>query len=88
MLAAQTVGDLRRAAGLKRDPDFVDVWRARPGIPQYTRGHAARIAAVDAALARLPGLHAIGHALRGLGVAASIRAGTEAAAALGIAAPT
>jgi protoporphyrinogen/coproporphyrinogen III oxidase len=88
VLAAQTVGDLGRAAGLKREPDFVDVWRARPGIPQYTRGHAARIAAVDAALARLPGLYAIGHALRGLGVAASISAGTEAAATLGVAAPT
>ena len=88
VLAAQAVGDLRRAAGLKRDPDFADVWRARPGIPQYTRGHAARTAAVDAALARLPGLYAIGHALRGLGVAASIRAGAAAATALGIAAAT
>ncbi|MES1209375.1 MAG: protoporphyrinogen oxidase, partial [Pseudomonadota bacterium] len=82
VLAAKTVGDLRRATGLRREPDFVDVWRARPGIPQYTRGHAARVAAVDVALARLAGLHAIGHALRGLGVAASIRAATEAAAAL------
>jgi protoporphyrinogen/coproporphyrinogen III oxidase len=82
VLAAQAVGDLRRAAGLRRDPDFVDVWRAHPGIPQYTRGHAARVAAVDAALARLSGLHAIGHALRGLGVSASIGAGTQAAAAL------
>ncbi|HVY36311.1 MAG TPA: protoporphyrinogen oxidase, partial [Polyangia bacterium] len=87
-LVAQVVGDLRRAAGLKRDPDFADVWRARPGIPQYTAGHAARTAVVDAALKGLPGLHAIGHALRGLGVAASIRAGTAAAATLGIAAPT
>jgi len=87
-LAAQVVGDLGRAAGLKRDPDFADVWRARPGIPQYTRGHAARIGVVDAALSRLPGLYAIGHALRGLGVAASIRAGTTAAATLGIVAPT
>ena len=24
--------------GLRRDPDFVDVWRARPGIPQYDCG--------------------------------------------------
>ena len=41
---AQVLGDLRRAAGLRRDPDFVDVWRARPGIPQYDRAHAARVA--------------------------------------------
>jgi oxygen-dependent protoporphyrinogen oxidase len=80
-LVAQAVGDLRRAAGLRRDPDFADVARARPGIPQYTRGHLARVAAVDAALADRPGLRAIGHALRGLGVSASIRAGAEAARA-------
>ncbi|HXU64758.1 MAG TPA: protoporphyrinogen oxidase [Polyangia bacterium] len=78
-LADRAVADLRRVAGLRRDPDFTDVWRTRPGIPQYVRGHAARVAAVDAALARRPGLHVIGHALRGLGVSASIRAATEAA---------
>jgi protoporphyrinogen/coproporphyrinogen III oxidase len=78
-LAAQVVGDLRRAAGLRREPDFVDVSRARPGIPQYERGHAARVAGLDADLTRLPGLHVIGHALRGLGVSASIRGATEAA---------
>lgn len=81
-LVDRTVGDLRRAAGLRADPDFTDVWRARPGIPQYTRGHAARIAAVDAATAQLPGLHVIGHALRGLGVSASIQAATQAVRAL------
>ena len=53
-VSARAVGDLRRAAGLRRDPDFVDVWRARPGIPQAQRGHAARVAAVDAALAGSP----------------------------------
>ena len=39
-IAAQAVGDLRRAAGLAREPDLVDVWRARPGIPQYDLAHA------------------------------------------------
>jgi oxygen-dependent protoporphyrinogen oxidase len=67
-IAAQAVGDLRRAAGLTRDPDFVDVWRARPGIPQYDLAHAARVRAVDDAVARLPGLAVIGNALRGVGV--------------------
>lgn len=78
-LVDRAMADLRRVAGLRRDPDFTDVWRARPGIPQYVRGHAARVAAVDAALAQRPGLHVVGHALRGLGVSASIRAATEAA---------
>jgi oxygen-dependent protoporphyrinogen oxidase len=77
-LAAQAVSDLRRVAGLARDPDFVDVWRARPGIPQYDLGHAARIRAVDEAIARRPGLTVIGNALRGVGVGDCIRAGTGA----------
>ncbi len=81
-LAERAVAELRRTAGLRRDPDFTDVWRARPGIPQYQRGHAARVAAVDAALARRPGLRVIGHALRGLGLSASIRAAAEAARSL------
>ena len=77
------VFDLRRAAGLRRDPDFVDVWRARPGIPQYDRGHAARIQVVDDAVSRLPGLTVIGHALRGVGVGDCIHAGAATAAAIG-----
>ena len=77
-LAAQAISDLRRVAGLARDPDFVDVWRARPGIPQYDVGHGARIRAVDEAIAKLPGLIVIGNALRGVGVGDCIRAGSPA----------
>ena len=83
VIAGEVVFDLRRAAGLRRDPDFVDVWRARPGIPQYDRGHAARIQVVDDAVSRLPGLTVIGHALRGVGVGDCIHAGAATAAAIG-----
>jgi protoporphyrinogen/coproporphyrinogen III oxidase len=82
-LAARAVGDLGRAAGLRRDPDFVDVWRARPGIPQYDLDHRARVRAVDAALAALPGLAVIGNALRGVGLVDCIRAATDLAASFG-----
>jgi oxygen-dependent protoporphyrinogen oxidase len=82
VIAGEVVFDLRRAAGLRHDPDFVDVWRARPGIPQYDRGHAARVQIVDDAVARLPGLTVIGHALRGVGIGDSIRAATIAAAGI------
>lgn len=75
-IAAQAVGDLRRAAGLRRDPDLVRVFRARPGIPQAHRGHLARVRAVDEAIRRLPGLGVIGHALRGVGVSACVQAAT------------
>ncbi|HEY7371642.1 MAG TPA: protoporphyrinogen oxidase [Polyangia bacterium] len=82
-IAAQAIGDLRRAAGLSRDPDFVDVWRARPGIPQYDLAHAERIRAVDDALARLPGLAVIGNAVRGVGVNDGIAAAARLAAGAG-----
>lgn len=82
-LAAQATGDLRRAAGLRRDPDLVRVFRARPGIPQYQRGHLARVRAVDEGLARLPGLSVIGHALRGVGLSACIQTATSSTRDLG-----
>ncbi len=75
-IAATVLGDLRRAAGLRRDPDLVQIWRARPGIPQYDRAQLARTRVVDDALARLPGLSVIGHALRGVGVSACVAAAT------------
>jgi oxygen-dependent protoporphyrinogen oxidase len=83
-IAAQAVGDLRRAAGLTRDPDFIDVWRARPGIPQYDLSHAARARAVDDAVARLPGLAVIGNALRGVGVNDCIAAAARVVAELAL----
>jgi len=64
----RTVTDLRRLAGLTREPDFVRIWRHRDAIPQYTLGHARLVADADADLARHPGLHLIGHALRGVGL--------------------
>jgi oxygen-dependent protoporphyrinogen oxidase len=75
-ITGQVLADLRRVAGLRRDPDVVQVWRARPGIPQYDRAHTACVRAVDEALTRLPGLAVIGHALRGVGVSACIGAAT------------
>ena len=75
-IAAQVLGDLRRAAGLRRDPDVVQIWRARPGIPQYDRAQLAHTRAVDEAVAQLTGLSVIGQALRGVGVSACIGAAT------------
>lgn len=72
-IAGLAVDGLRRAAGLRRDPDFVKVWRARPGIPQYDRAQLGRVRTVDDAVARLPGLSVIGHALRGVGLGACIQ---------------
>ena len=75
-IAGQVLGDLRRATGLRRDPDVVRIWRSRPGIPQYDRAQLARVRVLDEALTRLPGLAVIGHAVRGVGVSACVAAAT------------
>jgi oxygen-dependent protoporphyrinogen oxidase len=81
-VVAQAVADLRRVAGLRRDPDFTAVFRHTRGIPQYDLGHAARVRTVDGAAARLPGLHLLGQSLRGVGVNDCIRAASAFAASL------
>jgi protoporphyrinogen/coproporphyrinogen III oxidase len=75
-IAARALADLRLVTGLSRDPDLVRVWRYPRGIPLPSPGHAALVASVDATLGARPGLHLLGHAVRGVGVNESIRAAT------------
>jgi oxygen-dependent protoporphyrinogen oxidase len=77
VITAQAVADLRRAAGLRRDPDFVAVWRHPAGIPQYDRGHASRLRAIEEDLRRVPGLSLLGQATRGVGINDCIAAAAE-----------
>ena len=76
VIAKHATDDLRRLAGLRREPDFVRVWRHPRGIPQYELGHAARVSAADQDLARHPGLFLIGHTLRGVGLNDCIATGS------------
>src|SRR5690606_36381293 len=48
------------------EPELVRVLRHPRAIPQYELGHQARLAAIDAALARWPGLFLTGNAYRGV----------------------
>jgi oxygen-dependent protoporphyrinogen oxidase len=59
------------------------VYRYPRGIPRYEPGHARRVAEIDAALAARPGLHLIGHTVRGVGVNESIRAAAALVGRLG-----
>jgi oxygen-dependent protoporphyrinogen oxidase len=86
-LIARTVADLKVAAGLKADPDFTAVWRMRQVLPQYELGHSRRVATVDEEVARLPGLHVLGIALRGVGMTDCIRAASGLAASFSAAGP-
>ena len=75
-IAERAVADLRVVAGLKTRPDLVRVWKHPRAIPLPGPGHAARIATLDQALLRHPGLFVVGHGVRGVGVNESIRAAT------------
>ncbi len=85
-IVAVALSDLRRAVGLRGDPDFVAVWRHQDAIPQYELGHADRVAAVDADVAHHAGLHVLGYALRGVGVNDCIQAAADLARRIGPAA--
>ncbi len=61
-------GVLDPLLGLRGEPVLTRVVRHRSAIPQYVVGHADRVAAIDAAAARVPGLCVAGNALRGVGV--------------------
>lgn len=82
-LVARTVADLGTIAGLDQRPDFARVWRMRGVLPQYLLGHEARVQAIEAEVARLPGLHLLGIGLRGIGLSDCIRNATALARAIG-----
>ncbi len=65
--------------GLHTSPLEAKVFRFERALPQYAVGHLERIARIDAALTRLPGVILCGSAYRGVGVAACIRDGQSAA---------
>jgi oxygen-dependent protoporphyrinogen oxidase len=78
-LVAAAVDHLRRRVGLRGEPTLTLAHRWRAASPRYTLGHLDRVAAIDAAIARHPGLALAGAALRGIGLP-DVIAGAEAAA--------
>lgn len=71
-LAAGVREVLQRILGITVAPvdAYVQHWPA--AMPQYTVGHAARLSALDAELALLPGLAVTGAAYRGVGLAGCV----------------
>ena len=61
-------GDLKAIMGIKEDPDFVRIYRHERAIPQYTVGHAQRVAAIEASLEALPEMFLAGNAFSGVGI--------------------
>ncbi|MGY1712566.1 protoporphyrinogen oxidase [Geodermatophilus sp. SYSU D00758] len=82
-LAAAVVADVADLLGLDRpEPVATRVVRWGGGLPQYLVGHPARVAAVRAAVAEVPGLAVAGAAFDGVGVPACIRDAYRAVDAL------
>ncbi len=75
----QAASDLCQVLGWAADPLAVRVHRHPAAMPQYLVGHPARVAEVEAELARRPGLALAGAALHGVGIPDVIRGGQAAA---------
>jgi protoporphyrinogen/coproporphyrinogen III oxidase len=71
--------ELRTLAGVTAEPVFHTIARWPRSMAQYTVGHSARLKQIDAALARLPGLHLAGNAYSGIGIPDCVRTGRDAA---------
>ncbi len=64
--------DLGRAMGIAAAPERTWIFRHPQGIPQYVRGHGARLARVARLLSRFPGLRLAGNSYRGISVNACV----------------
>ena len=61
-------GDLQVTMGITAEPSFVSIFRHPQAIPQYTVGHAKRLAALEERTAAHPGLFLTGNSYRGIGL--------------------
>lgn len=71
-LVLQVRESLSRLMGVSAAPVDVLVQRWPSAMPQYTVGHAERLARLDAALVSSPSLHVTGAAYRGAGLAGCV----------------
>ena len=81
-LVADSLADLHDAVGLTAPPVDTHVQRWGGGLPQYAVGHLDRVSQIRASIAGVPGLAGCGAAYDGVGIAACIASGHEAARVL------
>jgi oxygen-dependent protoporphyrinogen oxidase len=78
-VTAAVMEELREIAGITAPARFTRIFRWPRSMAQYTVGHQARLAEMEARAAAIPGLHLAGNAYTGIGVPDCIRMGREAA---------
>ncbi len=78
-LTAKVRAELAAVCGIKVEPTYTEVNRWWKAMPQYTLGHLDRLAQLEAALSRYPGLVLTGAGYRGVGIPDCIRDGASAA---------
>ena len=72
-------GELALLHGITTEPARWHIYRWPNGIPQYTLGHERRLARIETAAARYPGLLLAGASYRGVGIPDCITSGRAAA---------
>lgn len=76
------VHELHDIAGFRAAPSFSRIFRWPCAMAQYTVGHPARLAEIEARAAAIPGLQLAGNAYTGIGIPDCIRMGKLAAQAV------
>ncbi len=71
--------ELRELMGVQAEPAAAMLGRWPASMPQYTLGHAARVARIFSRAAQHPGLTLLGNAYHGVGIPDSIRLARDAA---------
>ncbi|MEP0775596.1 MAG: protoporphyrinogen oxidase, partial [Acidobacteriota bacterium] len=74
--------ELDTCLGGDPQPEMVHIVRHDEAIPQYTLGHASRVAAVQRGAAAVPGLYLLGNGYGGVAVNACVTEATQLAARL------
>lgn len=78
-LIATVHRDLQTVLGITGEPKRLPITRWQRAIPQYNLGHAARVAAIEAALAKHNGLWLAGNYLHGVAIGDCLKQGKELA---------
>ena len=78
-VTSRTRDDIEKIMGIKAEPRFIRIFRHARAIPQYTPGHAKRVAAISGCLEKQPGLFVTGNAYYGVGLNDCVHASNQTA---------